>query len=93
MRKEQGDVEPRHEVEEEDTRDECVLGRDQVKEERADAGELTDDQQSGQCGRGDAGDDIAGHDSRPRRVVPSRDRNDGDGGAEQHGRKEQCGDE
>ena len=39
MREKQGDIEPRHEVEEENSRDERVLGRDQVKDERADAGE------------------------------------------------------
>ena len=39
MREKQSDVEPRHEVEKENARDERVLGCDQIKEERADAGE------------------------------------------------------
>ena len=39
MRKQQDDIEQRNEVEEENARNECVLGRDQVKNERADAGD------------------------------------------------------
>ena len=39
MREEQGDVEPGNEIEEENSRDEGVLGRDQIKDEGADAGE------------------------------------------------------
>ena len=39
VRKQQGDVKPRHEVEEENSRNERVLGRDQVKDECAGAGE------------------------------------------------------
>src|SRR5258708_23013825 len=39
VREEEHDVEPRDEVEEEESRDKAVLRRDQVKNERADAGE------------------------------------------------------
>ena len=39
MREEQRDIEPWNKVEEENSRDETVLGRDQIKDERADAGE------------------------------------------------------
>ena len=38
MRKKQRDVKPRHEVEEKDSGDERVLGRDQVENEQANAG-------------------------------------------------------
>ena len=38
MREEQGDVEPRNEVEQKDTRNERVLGRDQIKHQQTDAG-------------------------------------------------------
>ena len=38
VRKEQGDVKPGDEIEEENSRDEAVLRRDEVKDEQADAG-------------------------------------------------------
>ena len=39
MREEQRDIKPGHEIEEENSRDEGVLGRDQEKDEGADTGE------------------------------------------------------
>ena len=39
MRKEQRDIEPGEEVEEENSRNECVLGRDQIEDENAGTGE------------------------------------------------------
>src|SRR2546423_2911461 len=39
MGKEQGDIKPGHEVEEENSRDEGVLGRDEIEDECANAGE------------------------------------------------------
>ncbi len=39
MRKEQRDVEPRNKIEEKDSRNERVFGRDQIEDEQADAGD------------------------------------------------------
>src|ERR1700686_4950993 len=38
MGKEEGDVEPRHEIEQKYARNKCVLGGDEIKHEQSDAG-------------------------------------------------------
>jgi len=39
MGKEEGDIEPRNEIEEEDSRNECIFGGDEIEHQQADAGD------------------------------------------------------